>query len=338
MANLKPNEKRLNNITSELKTSYKYDLIKVKKYLKALLLKCLEALAEEDYDKYNLAEAVLNENIVRIGSNIENFEEFYSNLKNEVAIDFLKQLLGTDNISVLAANNPVEAVIITPEKAELIKESWEFIQYSAAKKNLYNYYNSEDYFKVYENEVYTVLVNPVIIVIIDKNKINGTYLDNNYSFKYGLEFDVLEAFVTNRPELITPLTITERMVLAENEADYSSEMAFNYISDSLENDSVIYYNENKAFIVIINDSLYKIINKTTGKSFILYLYHYQKDLKKTIKFLADFSDYCLKNEGTLKDFKIIEEEVVIVDPTEKNVENNVEENVPTEEEGVLENG
>jgi len=94
MANLKPNEKRLKNIDSKLKTSYKYDSIKVKKYLKALLLKCLEALAEKDYSKYNLAEAVLNENIVRIGSSIENFEEFYSALKNEVAISFLKQLLG----------------------------------------------------------------------------------------------------------------------------------------------------------------------------------------------------------------------------------------------------
>lgn len=338
MANLKPTEKRLNNIHYKLKDShYKYDVQKVKQYLKALLLKCLEALAKNDFQKYNLAESVLNENIVRIGSSIENFEEFYSNLKNEVAIDFLKTLLGVENISVLGPNNPIEAIIITPKKAELIKESWEFIHYSAAKKTLYNYYSSADYFKVYENEVYTVLVNPVIIVIIDKNKINGTYLDTNYSFKYGLEFDVLEGFVTNRPELITPLTITERILLAENEADYSSEMAFNYISDSLENDTVIYYNENKAFIVVINDSLYKIINKTTGKSFILYLYHYQKDLKKTINFLADFSDYCLGIEGTLKDFKIVEEEVVIVDPTEEPVENDVEENVPTEE-GVLENG
>lgn len=341
MANLKPNEIRLNKINHELKVKgsyYKYDVQKVKAYLKTLLLKCLEALAEEDYTKYNLAESVLNENIVRIGTNIENFEEFYSALKNEVAIDFLKTLLGVENISVLAANNPVEAVIITPEKAKLIKESWDFMHYAATKKTLYNYYDSEDYFKIFENEAYNVLVNPVIVVIVDKRNISGTYLDTNYSFKYGLEFDVLEAFVTNRPELITPLTLTERILLAENEADYSSEMAFNYITDSLENNTVLYYNENEAFIVVINDSLYKIINKITGKAFILYVYHYQKDLKKTIKFLADFSDYCLGVEGTLKDFEIIEEEVVLVDPTEEPIENDVEENVPTEEEGVLENG
>ena len=77
MANLKPNERRLNRIDSKLKTSYRYDSVKVKKYLKALLLKCLEALAEKDYSKYNLAEAVLNENIVIIGSTIENFEQFF---------------------------------------------------------------------------------------------------------------------------------------------------------------------------------------------------------------------------------------------------------------------
>lgn len=341
MANLKPNEIRLNKINHELKVKgsyYKYDVQKVKAYLKTLLLKCLEALAEEDYTKYNLAESVLNENIVRIGTNIENFEEFYSALKNEVAIDFLKTLLGVENISVLAANNPVEAVIITPEKAKLIKESWEFIQYSATKKEVYNYINSMDYYKIFENEAYTVIFDVASVLIIHKEGCSGSYLDNNSSFKYGLELDVLEAFVTNRPELITALTITERLVLAENEPDFSNDLDFKYIEESVEEEGLAYYNENEAFIVVMNSYLYKIYSKATGKAFILYYVHGQDNINKTINFLADFSDYCLGVKGTInKDLLQLEEEVLI-DPTEENVENDVEENVPINEEGVLENG
>ena len=337
MANLKPTEKRLNNIDYKLKDShYKYDVQKVKQYLKALLIKCLEALAEQDFQKYNLAEAVLNENIVRIGSNIENFEEFYSNLKNEVAIDFLKTLLGTDNISVLAANNPVEAIIITPEKAELIKKSWDYIHYAATKNILYNYINSMDYYRIFENEAYVVVFEAASVLIMKKENLQGTYLDNNYNFKFGLEIDVLEGFVTNRPELVTALTITERILLAENEPDFSDNYDFNYLEDSLEDKGLTYYNENEAFIVLMNDSLYKIFNKRTGKAFILYLYHYQKNINKTINFLADFSDYCLGHKGRLiEDLPTEEEPVEKVDPTE---EKPIEENLPTNEEGVLENG
>lgn len=316
MANLKPNEIRLNNIDSKLKTSYRYDSIKVKKYLKALLTKCLEALAEEDYTKYNLAESVLNENIVRIGSSLENFEEFYSNLKNEVAIDFLKQLLGTDNISVLAANNPVEAIIITPEKAKLIKETFEFIQYSVAKQEIYNYLDSMDYYKIFENEAYTVIFNVTSTIIIDKKNLTGNYLDSNYRFKFGAELDVLEGFVTNRPELITALTISERILLAENEPDFSNDLDFKYIEESVE-EGLAYYNENDYFIVVMNDSLYKIFNKSTGKAFILYYIVGQEDVNKSIRFLADFSDYCLGVKGTLNKDVRQQEEEVIIDSTEK---------------------
>ena len=316
MANLKPNEVRLNNIDSKLKTSYKYDSIKVKKYLKALLTKCLEALAEEDYTKYNLAESVLNENIVRIGSSLENFEEFYSNLKNEVAIDFLKQLLGTDNISVLAANNPVEAIIITPEKAKLIKETFEFIQYSVAKQEIYNYLDSMDYYKIFENEAYTVIFNVTSTIIIDKKNLTGNYLDSNYRFKFGAELDVLEGFVTNRPELITALTISERILLAENEPDFSNDLDFKYIEESVE-EGLAYYNENDYFIVVMNDSLYKIFNKSTGKAFILYYIVGQEDVNKSIRFLADFSDYCLGVKGTLNKDVRQQEEEVLIDLTEK---------------------
>lgn len=338
MVNLKPNEVRLNNIDSKLRTSYRYDSIKVKKYLKALLTKCLEALAEEDYNKYNLAESVLNENIVRIGSSLENFEEFYSNLKNEVAIDFLKQLLGTDNISVLAANNPVEAIIITPEKAKLIKETFEFIQYSAAKKEIYNYLDSMDYYKIFENEAYTVIFNVASTIIIDKKNLTGSYLDSNYRFKFGAELDVLEGFVTNRPELITALTISERILLAENEPDFSNDLDFKYIEESVDEEGLADYNENESFIVVMNDSLYKIFNKATGKAFILYYIVGQEDVNKSIRFLADFSDYCLGVKGTLNKDVRQQEEEVLIDPTEEPVENHVEENVPTNEKGAVENG
>ena len=337
MANLKPDERRVNKIDSKLKNSYGYDSVKVKRYLKVLLLKCLEALAEKDYYKYNFAESVLNENIVRIGSSIENFEDFYSNLKYEVAIDFLKQVLEEENISVLAANNPVEAIIITPEKAEAIKETWDYIHYAATKKEIYNYLDSTEYYKIFENEVYTVIFNVAYTLIIDKRNLTGSYLDSNYKFKFGAELDVLEGFVTNRPDLITALTITERIVLAENEPDFSNDLNFKYIEESVE-EGLTYYNENDFFIVVMNDYLYKIFNKATGKAFILYYNVIQEDINKSIRFLADFSDYCLGVKGTLNKEILQHEEEVPIDPTEENVEDPVEDNVPSNEEGVLENG
>lgn len=339
MANLKPNEKRIRNIDSKLKTSYKYDSIKVKNYLKALLIKCLEALAEQDFQKYNLAEAVLNENIVRIGSNIENFEEFYSNLKNEVAIEFLKQMLGTDNISVLAANNPVEAIIITPEKAKLIKESWEYIQYLGIKKELYNYISSEKYYRLFENEGYTVIVNNFECIISSKTGIEATDLDSA-NFKFNYELDVLEAFVTNRPELLTPLTITERIIIAERTEKYEEKLQVPLTEGNLnflDYEDILYKAENDSFLVIVHEDYYIIHNKATGRKFLLYIYRFRKATAKTIEFLKVFSSYCLGLAGSFKEYVPTEKEPVI-DPTEENVENNVEEDVPINEEGVLENG
>lgn len=327
-------ENQLNRINGTL-TKFKVnnDTDKIRIYLGTLLTKCLEALAENDYNKYSIAESVLNENLVRIGTNIDNFEEFYFNLKYDVTINFLKKLLDVEDVPILANPNPVEAVIITSEKAKAIKETWEFIHYSTTKKDIYEYWKREENYKAFENEAYTVLIGFYFVIIIDKANANGSYLETNYNFKIGLEseLDVLEGFVTNNPDLITALTITERVILAENELDTSGNLEANYLFDSLEEDSIIYYNENESFLVLINDSFYKILNKTTGKSINFYIYHYQKDLNKTIKFLATFSDYCLGSSGTLKDFKIIEDEIVIVDPTEEPVENNVEEDVPTEE-------
>lgn len=336
MANLKPTEKRLKNIDSKLRTSYyKYDVQKVRAYFKALLFKCLEALAEEDYSKYNLAEAVLNENIVRIGSNIENFEEFYSNLKNEVAIDFLKQLLGTDNISVLAANNPVEAVILTPEKAKAILKSWEYIQYLGVKKELYNYMDSERYYRLFENEGYTVLVNGYECIISSKTGIEATDLDSA-NFKFNYELDVLEGFVTNRPELLTPLTITERIIIAERTEKYEEKLEVPLAEGDLnflDYEDILYKAENDSFLVIVHEDYYIIHSKATGRKFLLYIYRYRKATAKTIDFLKVFSSYCLGLAGSFKEYVPTEKEVVL-DPTEENVE----ENLPTNEEGVLENG
>lgn len=340
MANLKPNEKRLNNIDNKLKdyNSYKYDVKKVKLYLKALLNKCLEALVEKDIQKYNLAESVLNENIVRIGSSIENFEEFYYNLKNEVAIDFLKQLLGTDNISVLAANNPIEAIIITPEKAESIKETWDFIQYTVAKDNLYNYMDSEDYYKVFENEAYTVLINNFYCYIISKERITGTNLDSA-GYKFNYELDVIEGFVTNKPELITALTLTERMFIAEITSKYEEKFDSLLLEGNykyMDFEDLVFKAENNSFLVVIDNFQYVIVNKTTGKKFMLYLEGIRENISKTIEFLKEFSSYCLGLAGSFKEYVPTEKEPLI-NPTEENVESIVEENVPINEEGVLEN-
>ena len=216
----------------------------------------------------------------------------------------------------MAANNPVEAIIITPEKAKLIKETFEFIQYSVAKQEIYNYLDSMDYYKIFENEAYTVIFNVTSTIIIDKKNLTGNYLDSNYRFKFGAELDVLEGFVTNRPELITALTISERILLAENEPDFSNDLDFKYIEESVE-EGLAYYNENDYFIVVMNDSLYKIFNKSTGKAFILYYIVGQEDVNKSIRFLADFSDYCLGVKGTLNKDVRQQEEEVLIDLTEK---------------------
>lgn len=303
-----PQEQKLKKVNSTLwNMAYNKDTDKIRIYLKSLLTKCLEALAENDYNKYNLAESVLNEAIVRVGSSIDNFEEFYSNLKHEVAIEFLKKMLDVDSIPILN-NNPVEAVLITSKKAEEIKNIWDYIHYSVTKKEIYNYWKREENYKTYENEAYTVLLNLFFIVIIDKSKANGTYLDTHFNFKLGLEseIDVLEGFVTKNPELITPLTIAERLVLAEQEVDFTADNNYNFINWSLEEDTILYYNENKDFLVLINDSAYFILNKRTGKSINFYLQHGQKDIFKTVEFLAKFSDYCLGTEGILKEKEIEE--------------------------------
>lgn len=318
-----PQEQKLKTINSSLnRMAYNNDTDKIRIYLKSLLSKCIEALAENDYNKYNLAESVLNEAIVRVGSSIENFEEFYSNLKNEVAIDFLKQLLEVDSIPILASNNPVEAVLITSKKAEEIKEVWDYIHYSVTKKEIYEYWENEENYKSYENEAYTILINMFFIIIINKADISGSYLDTNFNFKLGLgsELDVLEGFVTKNPDLITPLTITERLVLAEQEVDFTANYDVNFISDSIEKGSVFYYNENEAFLVLITTDFYKIFNKKTGKSINFYLQHYEINLEKNVRFLANFSDYCLGSSGILKED--------LLQPEEK---------VPTEE-GVIKNG
>jgi hypothetical protein len=296
------NEQNLKNINSELLLfSYHNDTDKIRKYFKSLLTNCLEALAENDYSKYSIATAVLNEGIIRVGSNIDNFEDFYSNLKNEVAIDFLKKVLQVDDIPVLT-NNPVEAILITPEKAEEIKKIWDYLHYSVTKEQLYNYHKREENYTVVENEAYTVLINAFVIIIINKSDTSGTYLDTNYNFKLGLdsEVDVLKGFVTNEPDLITPLTVSERIFLAEQEVDYSK-FDYKYMYNSLDDDTIYYYNESDDFLVLINEDFYEIINKKTGKSINFFLYHFQDRLSKTIRFLATFSDYCLGSEGRLKE-------------------------------------
>ena len=311
MVKITPQERKLRGINSSLKDmTFNNDVKKIRIYLKSLLVKCIEALAENDFQKYNLAESVLNETIVRIGSSVDNFEEFYSNLKSEVAVESLQSLLGVDSISVLSSNNPVEAIIITSEKAKEIRKTWDYVHYSVSKQQLYNYWDIESNYRSFENEDYTVLYNKFFIIIILKEDVSGAYLDTNFTYKLGLdsELDVLEGFVTKNPDLTTPLTITERIVLAENEIDYTADNDFNYISDSLEKGQIYYYNETEAFLVLINDSFYKIFNKKAGKSINFYLQHYQINLKKNVRFLAKFSDYCLGQEGILKEDLIQNEE------------------------------
>lgn len=124
----------------------------------------------------------------------------------------------------------------------------------------------EGNYTVIENEAYTILINAYVIVIINKSDTSGTYLDTNYNFKLGLnsKIDVLKGFVTDEPDLIKPLTMAERIFLAEQQVDYTE---FNYkdINDSLEEGSISYYNENDDFLVLINESFYNIVNKKTGK-------------------------------------------------------------------------
>ena len=308
-----PQEQKLKTINSSLnRMAYNNDTDKIRIYLKSLLSKCIEALSENDYNKYNLAESVLNEAIVRVGSSIENFEEFYSNLKTEVAIESLEHLLGVDSIPVLASNNPVEAVLITSKKAEEIKKIWDYIHYSVAKKEIYNYIDKEGNYRTFENEAYTVLYNRFFIVIILKEDVSGVNLDTNFNYKLGLdsELDVLEGFVTKNPDLTRPLTITERIILAENEIDYTADNDVDFIADSIEKGLVYYYNESEDFLVLITKDFYKIYNKKAGKTINFYLQHYQINIPKNVRFLAKFSDYCLGSEGLLKEDLLQQEEKV----------------------------
>ena len=197
---------------------------------------------------------------------------------------FLKKVLKVDDVPILT-NNPVEAILITSEKAEEIKKIWDYIHYSVTKKELYEYHNMEGNYTVIENEAYTVLINAYVIVIINKSDTSGTYLDTNYNFKLGLnsKIDVLKGFVTDEPDLIKPLTMAERIFLAEQQVDYTE---FNYkdINESLEEGSISYYNENDDFLVLINESFYNIVNKKTGKLLVSFQNIFRTILLKLLRF------------------------------------------------------
>ena len=143
----------------------------------------------------------------------------------------------------------------------------------------------EGNYTVIENEAYTILINAYVIVIINKSDTSGTYLDTNYNFKLGLnsKIDVLKGFVTDEPDLIKPLTMAERIFLAEQQVDYTE---FNYkdINDSLEEGSISYYNENDDFLVLINESFYNIVNKKTGKLLVSFQNIFRTILLKLLRF------------------------------------------------------
>ena len=194
---------------------------------------------------------------------------------------------------------------------------------------------SEDYYKVFENGAYTVLVNTYSCYIISKEGIVGTNLDSAM-YKFNYELDVIEGFVTNKPELITALTLTERILIAEKTSEYAEKMDTMFLEGNynyMDFEDLVYKAENNSFLVVIDNFQYVIVNKTTGRKFMLYLEGIREDISKTIEFLKEFSNYCLGLEGTVKEDLSTEEEPVETDP-----EKIVEETVPTNEEGVKENG
>lgn len=96
-------------------------------YLKVLLRKCLEATIKEDYLTLGNTEELLNKSILILAYKINNFNLFYSNLKLEVATEYLAKYIDV---------NEAEAFKFLNVLPEFYKEPKETIEVKTAEEML----------------------------------------------------------------------------------------------------------------------------------------------------------------------------------------------------------
>jgi len=265
---------------------YKFNPSETESYLLALLEKCLEATAEKDYLTLGNVEDLLNKSLIILGSKIENFNLFYSNLRLKAAIKFLAKYIEA-NESEAFNFLTVLPEFVTVEEAKLMKDVKDFQEWEYSKGHL-NYTE-----ELFQNEEYTVFYNGDMITVLK----NGTDVNINFESWEG-DISLLGKFVTSeaadnpKNEVISihnSIKASFRMEKIEKMYGYIMEFFLNDTYFNFEEHNILYFKENTDFIVVVTDqSLLVIFEKNTGK------YNTFANITWNLKnYLYSFLDYCL---------------------------------------------
>ena len=256
-------------------------------YLLALLDKCLEATAQKDFLTLGNVEDLLNKSLIILGSKIQNFNLFYSNLRLKAVTKFLAKYIEV-NESEAFTFLTVLPEFVTLEEAKLIEDVKDFEEFKYSKRQL-SY--KEDLFK---NEDYSVFYDGDMITILKK----GTDVNINFECWEG-DISILEEFVTSAPSSNNPkFEVISIMNSIKKSLKYEKlEKMYTYIMEffhdntwfNFEEHNILYFKENPKYMVAVTDqSLIVIFDKNTG-NYITF-----SNISWNLKnYLYSFLDYCL---------------------------------------------
>ena len=95
----------------------------VESYLLALLDKCLEATAQKDFLTLGNVEDLLNKSLIILGSKIQNFNLFYSNLRLKAVTKFLAKYIEVNESEAFTFLTVLPEFVTLEEGAEVTNSS-----------------------------------------------------------------------------------------------------------------------------------------------------------------------------------------------------------------------
>lgn len=146
--------KKNNKTTKELYDSKLHEKLnrfnpsEAEAYLKVLLRKCLEATIKEDYLTLGNTEELLNKSILILAYKINNFNLFYSNLKLEVATEYLANYIDVNEAEAFKFLNVLPEFYEAPKETIDVKTAEEML----VKIKCFSHY-VEDYFYCLETSL-----------------------------------------------------------------------------------------------------------------------------------------------------------------------------------------
>ena len=175
-------------LTNQIKN---FTIEETESYLELLLIKCLEAVEDDDLLIYGSIEKILNDSLTIFTSKFRFFNILYNSIKLRVANKFLKKYFKNNSVSVLENVN-INDSFLTFEKAEEIIKAENYMNYLEAKNNVLNNYNPNT---IYSNDKYCYLHNEG--KLIDKEKGFNVFID---VFE---NLELLNAFITKDSPSLT---------------------------------------------------------------------------------------------------------------------------------------